>query len=103
MPKRATQPVVRRCMWHSRDGGPVEASTLGNIVIQLMTLDELSNVDDFRRVVSANYDLTTYILILIVKLPPRCAVSTQTTNKGFAHGHSTGTSTGTGKTTFRHR
>ncbi len=27
--------------------GPVEASTLGNIGIQLMTLDELNNVDDF--------------------------------------------------------
>ncbi len=26
-----------------------------------MTLDELNNVDDFRQVVSANYDLTTYI------------------------------------------
>jgi rhamnulokinase len=31
----------------------VEASTLGNIGIQLMTLDELSNVDDFRSVVAA--------------------------------------------------
>ncbi|TGD49788.1 rhamnulokinase, partial [Salmonella enterica subsp. enterica serovar Poona] len=31
------------------------------IGIQLMTLDELNNVDDFRQVVSANYDLTTYI------------------------------------------
>ncbi|EIR0417122.1 rhamnulokinase [Salmonella enterica] len=41
--------------------GPVEASTLGNIGIQLMTLDELNNIDDFRQVVSANYDLTTYI------------------------------------------
>lgn len=41
--------------------GPVEASTLGNIGIQLMTLDELTNVDDFRQVVSANYDLTTFI------------------------------------------
>lgn len=29
--------------------GPIEASTLGNIGIQLMTLDELNNVDDFRR------------------------------------------------------
>ena len=40
--------------------GPVEASTLGNIGIQLMTLDELSNVDDFRQVVTANYNLTTF-------------------------------------------
>ncbi|MES0228618.1 rhamnulokinase [Citrobacter braakii] len=41
--------------------GPIEASTLGNIGIQLMTLDELNNVDDFRQVVRANYDLTTFI------------------------------------------
>ena len=40
--------------------GPVEASTLGNIGIQLMTLDELSNVDDFRSVVAANASLTTF-------------------------------------------
>ncbi|WP_348260578.1 FGGY-family carbohydrate kinase, partial [Salmonella enterica] len=42
-------------------GGPVEACTLGNIGIQLMSLDELNNIDDFRQVVSANYDLPTYI------------------------------------------
>lgn len=41
--------------------GPIEASTLGNIGIQLMTLDELNNVDDFRQVVRANYELTTFI------------------------------------------
>lgn len=40
--------------------GPVEASTLGNIGIQLMTLDELSNVDDFRTLVTNNYPLTTF-------------------------------------------
>lgn len=40
--------------------GPVEASTLGNIGIQLMTLDELSSVDAFRRVVTANHELTTF-------------------------------------------
>ncbi|WP_130099994.1 rhamnulokinase [Siccibacter turicensis] len=40
--------------------GPVEASTLGNIGIQLMTLDELHNVDDFRQVVRDNYALTTW-------------------------------------------
>ncbi|MNB70768.1 Rhamnulokinase [compost metagenome] len=40
--------------------GPVEASTLGNIGIQLMTLDELSSVDDFRAVVTHNYPLTTF-------------------------------------------
>ena len=40
--------------------GPVEASTLGNIGIQLMTLDELTNVDDFRTVVTDNYALTTF-------------------------------------------
>ncbi|ECG8260571.1 rhamnulokinase [Salmonella bongori] len=41
--------------------GPIEASTLGNIGIQLMTLDELSNVDEFRQVVCANDDLKTFI------------------------------------------
>lgn len=40
--------------------GPVEASTLGNIGIQLMTLNELSNVDAFRQLVAANYDLTPF-------------------------------------------
>jgi len=40
--------------------GPVEASTLGNIGIQLMTLNELDNIDAFRQVVTANYDLTTF-------------------------------------------
>lgn len=40
--------------------GPVEASTLGNIGIQLMTLDELASVDDFRSVVADNYGLTTF-------------------------------------------
>ncbi|TCW05229.1 L-rhamnulokinase [Raoultella sp. BIGb0138] len=40
--------------------GPVEASTLGNIGIQLMTLDELNNVDDFRQVVRHNSALTTF-------------------------------------------
>ena len=41
--------------------GPVEASTLGNIGVQLMTLDELCNVDDFRKLVSTSHALTTYI------------------------------------------
>lgn len=40
--------------------GPVEASTLGNIGIQLMTLDELSNIDDFRQVVASNHNLITF-------------------------------------------
>ncbi len=40
--------------------GPVEASTLGNIGIQLMTLDELNNVDDVRQVVSTTANLTTF-------------------------------------------
>ncbi|MGL5700351.1 MAG: rhamnulokinase [Kluyvera sp.] len=40
--------------------GPIEASTLGNIGIQLMTLDELANVDEFRKVVTHNYGLTTF-------------------------------------------
>lgn len=41
--------------------GPIEASTLGNIGIQLMTLEELDNVDAFRQVVMANDHLTTFI------------------------------------------
>ncbi len=40
--------------------GPIEASTLGNIGVQLMTLDELTDVTDFRQVVAANYELTTF-------------------------------------------
>ncbi len=40
--------------------GPVEASTLGNIGVQLMTLDELTNVDEFRQVVAANHPLLTF-------------------------------------------
>ncbi len=65
--------------------GPVEATTLGNIGIQLMTLDELNNVDDFRQVVSANYDLTTYILILIVKLPATLRSFSKRRTRAFAH------------------
>jgi rhamnulokinase len=40
--------------------GPIEASTLGNIGVQLMTLDELKDVDDFREVVRGNYALITF-------------------------------------------
>lgn len=40
--------------------GPVEASTLGNIGVQLMTLDELNNVSDFRKVVISNHSLITF-------------------------------------------
>ncbi len=40
--------------------GPVEASTLGNIGVQLMTLDELESVDDFRALVTHNDSLTTF-------------------------------------------
>ncbi|MGK9173658.1 rhamnulokinase [Yokenella regensburgei] len=40
--------------------GPIEASTLGNIGVQLMTLNELKSVDAFRDVVAASYALTTY-------------------------------------------
>ncbi|HCI6116553.1 TPA: rhamnulokinase [Klebsiella quasipneumoniae subsp. similipneumoniae] len=40
--------------------GPTEASTLGNIGIQLMTLDELASVDEFRQVVRGNASLTTF-------------------------------------------
>lgn len=40
--------------------GPVEASTLGNIGVQLMALDELNNVDAFRQLVKATHPLITY-------------------------------------------
>ncbi|MGP3593112.1 rhamnulokinase [Vagococcus sp. WN89Y] len=40
--------------------GPVEASTLGNIGVQLMALDELRHVDDFRQLVAGNHPLITY-------------------------------------------
>ncbi len=49
--------------------GPIEASTLGNIGVQLMTLEELGTVDDFRQVVTGNYGLTTLPLTLNMKLP----------------------------------
>lgn len=41
--------------------GPVEASTLGNIGCQLMALDDIADVDDFRRVVSQVSSLTTFV------------------------------------------
>ncbi len=44
---------------HCRRSKPPPLAIL--VGIQLMTLDELNNVDNFRQVVSANYDLTTYI------------------------------------------
>ncbi|MEX5384984.1 rhamnulokinase [Cronobacter muytjensii] len=40
--------------------GPVEASTLGNIGCQLMALDEITDVDAFRRVVTASQPLTHF-------------------------------------------
>ncbi|ADO50587.1 rhamnulokinase [[Enterobacter] lignolyticus] len=40
--------------------GPVEASTLGNIGVQLMTLDELNDVDEFRQVVRDTHALTAW-------------------------------------------
>lgn len=40
--------------------GPIEASTLGNIGCQLMALDEITDVDDFRKVVAANYELKSF-------------------------------------------
>ncbi|MEA1062958.1 rhamnulokinase [Erwinia sp. HR93] len=40
--------------------GPIEASTLGNIGCQLMALDEIADVDAFRRVVAANHTLISY-------------------------------------------
>lgn len=40
--------------------GPVEASTLGNIAIQLMTLDDIRHVGDFRKRVTARQPLVTF-------------------------------------------
>jgi len=40
--------------------GPVEASTLGNIGCQLMALDDIADVDAFRRVVTASQTLTPF-------------------------------------------
>jgi len=40
--------------------GPVEASTLGNIGCQLMALDDITDVDDFRRVIGQTSALTTF-------------------------------------------
>ena len=40
--------------------GPVEASTLGNIGCQLMALDEITDVDAFRKIVADSYQLTSF-------------------------------------------
>lgn len=40
--------------------GPIEASTLGNIGCQLMALDEITDVDDFRNIVAASYQLKSF-------------------------------------------
>lgn len=40
--------------------GPVEASTLGNIGCQLMALDEVADVDAFRRLVTRSHTLTPF-------------------------------------------
>lgn len=69
--------------------GPIEASTLGNIGIQLMTLDELANVDEFRQVVRGNAALTTLPPILIVKLPVSWRSFSHNRPRSFAHDHST--------------
>ncbi|STW66254.1 Rhamnulokinase [Klebsiella michiganensis] len=69
--------------------GPIEASTLGNIGIQLMTLDELHNVDEFRQVVRQNYALTTFTPILKVKLPASSRSFSHNRPRSFAHDHST--------------
>jgi rhamnulokinase len=40
--------------------GPVEASTLGNIGCQLMALDEVADVDEFRRLVAQSHTLIPF-------------------------------------------
>lgn len=41
--------------------GPVEASTLGNIGCQLMALDEIADVDDFRRLIVASHPQEAFL------------------------------------------
>lgn len=41
--------------------GPVEASTLGNIGCQLMALDEIADVDDFRRLIAASHPQEAFL------------------------------------------
>ncbi|MGB3252737.1 MULTISPECIES: rhamnulokinase [Buttiauxella] len=40
--------------------GPVEASTLGNIGCQLMALDEINDIDEFRKIIVASYELKSF-------------------------------------------
>ena len=63
--------------------GPIEASTLGNIGIQLMTLDELHNVDEFRQVVTATTRRSPRSPhIQIVKLPASSRSFSHNTDEG---------------------
>ena len=41
--------------------GPVEASTLGNIGCQLMALDDMADVDDFRRLIAASHPQEAFL------------------------------------------
>jgi sugar (pentulose or hexulose) kinase len=87
--RTAAQPAVRRRLRHHRGRRPVEASTLGNIGIQLMTLDELNNVDDFRQVVRATPRSPPLPPILNMKLPVSWRSFSHNRLRSFAHDHST--------------
>lgn len=54
-----------------------------------MTLDELNNVDDFRQVVRANYDLTTFIPNPESEIARHSAVSVHYDRQGALRDHST--------------
>ena len=82
--------------------GPVEASTLGNIGIQLMTLDELNNVDDFRQVVSTTANLTTFTPNPDSEIAHYVAqIDSTRQTKVLSYYHSTGTGLGAGEAAFR--
>ena len=42
------------------NAGPAEASSIGNIMLQLMALGELDSIEDSRRVIKASFETTTY-------------------------------------------
>ena len=66
-----------------------------------MTLDELSNVDDFRQVVSTTANLTTFTPNPDSEIAHYGADSLYDRQRSFAHDHSTGTGLGAGETAFR--
>ena len=41
--------------------GPVEATVLGNLSVQLIALDAVSGVDEARRLIAASFPVKTYL------------------------------------------